>query len=101
MENDLEQQLRSILNDPSAMQNIMAMAQSLSGAGGTSSGDSEMIPMQRLASLAIDHDIDQQQSSLLSALSPYLSNDRLKKLEKAMRASKIAKLASTFIAGSR
>ena len=101
MENDLEQQLRSVLNDPSAMQNIMAVAQSLSGSVGTGSGDSEMIPMQRLASLVSDHDIDQRQSSLLSALSPYLSNDRLRKLEKAMRASKVAKLASTLIAGSR
>ena len=101
MENDLEQQLRTMLNDPSAMQNILAMAQSLSGAGGSATSESEMIPMQRLASLALDHDIDQQQSSLLSALSPYLSNDRLKKLEKAMRASKMAKLASAFIAGRR
>ena len=101
MENDLEQQLRSVLSDPSAMQNIMAMAQSLSGSVGTAFGDNEMVPMQRLANLTLDHDIDQQQSSLLSALSPYLSNDRLKKLEKAMRASKIAKLASTLITGSR
>ena len=101
MENDLEQQLRSVLNDPSAMQSILSMAQSLSGSSEASSDENEMVPIQRLAGLAFNNSIDHQQSSLLSALSPYLSNERLKKLEKAMRASKIAKMASTLISGSR
>jgi len=102
MENDMEQQLHAILNDPSAMQNILAMAQSLSGTIGASSDKKDdVIPMQQLAGLASKSGIDQQQRSLLSALSPYLSRERLKKLENAMRAAKMARLATTLISGSR
>ena len=101
MENELEQQLRSILNDPSAMQNIIAMAQSLSGTPSATPNEKDAIPMQQLANLASKSNIDQQQSSLLSALRPYLSNDRLNKLEKAMRAARMAKIATLFISGSR
>ena len=65
MENELEQQLRSVLNDPSAMQNILAMAQTLSGAGTTDAppDDKEMLPMQKLTSLAMNSNIDHQQRS--------------------------------------
>ena len=102
MENDMEQQLNAILNDPSAMQNILSMAQSLSGAVGASSDNKEeIIPLKQLAGLASKSGIDQQQSSLLSALSPYLSRERLKKLENAMRAAKMARLATALISGSR
>ena len=103
MENELEQQLRSVLNDPSAMQNILAMAQTLSGAGTTDAppDDKERLPMQKLTSLAMNSNIDHQQRSLLNALAPYLSNDRIRKLENAMRAAKMTRLASTLISGSR
>ena len=103
MENDFEQQLRSVLNDPSAMQNILAMAQSLSGTGtpDTPPADTELLPMQQLAGLAMNSNIDRQQRSLLDALAPYLSKDRIHKLENAMRAAKMTRLASTLISGSR
>ena len=103
MGNDLEQQLRSVLNDPAAMQNILAMAQSLSAAGTITapSTEKDMIPIQQLAGIARSANIDPQQRSLLSALSPYLSNNRLRKLENAMRAAKMTRIATTFISGSR
>ena len=103
MENNLEQQLRAVLSDPSAMQNILTMAQSLSGNGtqDTPPAAKEMLPMQQLAGLAMNSNIDHQQRSLLNALAPYLSNDRIRKLENAMRAAKMTRLASTLISGSR
>ena len=102
MENDMEQQLNAILNDPSAMKNILAMAQSLSGTIGASADKKEEgLPMQQLAGLASKSSIDQHQSALLSALSPYLSKNRLNKLENAMRAAKMARLATALISGSR
>ena len=103
MGNDLEQQLRSVLNDPAAMQNILTMAQSLSSSGpaDTPPGEKEMIPIQQLAGIAANSNIDPHQRSLLSALSPYLSHDRLRKLENAMRAAKMTRLATTLISGSR
>ena len=41
--------------------------------------------------------IDQNQQNLLSALSPYMSRDKVSKLENAMRAAKLARLASGFL----
>ena len=103
MENDLENQLRSILNDPSAMEKILTMAQSLSDSVPPvkQSNEKEMIPMQQLAGLALKSNIDPQQKSLLSALTPYLSSERLRKLENAMRAAKMTRLATALISGSR
>ena len=102
MENEIEHHLHAILNDPSAMQNILAMARSLSGPSGSSlEKNEEGMPMQQLVDIAAKSKIDQQESSLLSALSPYLSRDRLNKLENAMRAAKMARLAATLISGSR
>ena len=101
MENDLEQQLRSIMNDPAAMQNILSMAQSLSGMTERTSSEKETVPMQQLAGLASKSSIDQQQRSLLKALGPYLSHARLRKLENAMRAAKMTRLATPLISGSR
>ena len=41
--------------------------------------------------------MDQEQQALLQALSPYLSHTRVEKLERAMRAAKMAGLASTLL----
>lgn len=111
MEN-LEEKLGTILNDPKMMQQIMSLAQSL---GGTSP-ESQKPPqepcqtsppepgldlsiLQRLSGLAGTGTIDCDQKQLLQALSPYLSTDRVSKLENAMRAAKLARLASAFLAG--
>ena len=53
--------------------------------------------LQRLSGLARQSGIDSQQRTLLTALKPYLSDERVSKLEKAMRAAKLAKLASSIL----
>ena len=53
--------------------------------------------VQKLSGLAGQSGIDQQQKALLQALHPYLSQSRVSKLEKAMRAAKMARLASGFL----
>ena len=53
--------------------------------------------LQRLSGLARQSGIDSQQRALLTALRPYLSSERVSKLEKAMRAAKLAKLASSVL----
>lgn len=60
-------------------------------------GGTDMAMLQKLMSAARQSGIDKDQQNLLKALSPYLSRDRIIKLEKAMRAAKIAALASAAL----
>lgn len=53
--------------------------------------------LQRIAGIARQSGVDRNQQALLKALSPYLSRDRINKLERAMRAAKIAGFASTAL----
>ena len=105
---ELEEKLGSILNNPQMMQQIMTLAQSL-GSSQEPQSSSEPEPpasvlpnidigmLQKLSGLAGQGNIDREQQALLSALGPYISRDRVGKLEKAMRAAKIARVASTFL----
>lgn len=111
---DMEEKLGSILNNPQMMQQIMALAQSLgqiqppqappepkpeaakpAPTPMMSAPDAAML--QRIYSVARQSGIDRNQQTLLKALGPYLSRERIGKLEKAMRAAKIAALASTAL----
>lgn len=59
-----------------------------------------MAMLQKLIGVARQSGIDKNQQNLLKALSPYLSRERIVKLEKAMRAAKIAALASTALSSA-
>ena len=103
---DLQARMGAILNDPEMMERISSMAQSLSA-----SQESEQQPpqqptelpnidiglLQKLAGIAGQTGIDHNQKNLLHALNPYLSSERISKLERAMRAASMAKLASVFL----
>lgn len=111
---DIQSQMNSILSNPEMMQKIMSMAQSLSPPNSpqTESNESKQEPngfplpdidlsmVQRLTGLAGQSNIDNNQRSLLKALTPYLSRERITKLEKAMRAAKMANMASAFLGTS-
>ena len=53
--------------------------------------------LQALSAMASQSGADQNQQALLQALSPYLSQGRIQKLERAMRAAKLANAASGFL----
>ena len=53
--------------------------------------------LAKLAGLSRQGSIDRDQQALLKALNPYLSKDRIGRLERAMRAAKMAKLAGSFL----
>ena len=105
----LEEKLGTILNNPQMMSKIMEMAQNLSA----SPQNQEQAPkpqtttqtppefdvsmLQKISGLAGQNSVTREQQALLSAPSPYLSRDRVQKLEKAMRAEKMARLASSFL----
>ena len=104
---EMEEKLGSILNNPQMMQQIMSMAQSMgnptSGKPDLPSRQENFLPeidiatIQKISGLAQKSRIDTREQALLRALSAYLSKDRIGKLEKAMRAAKIAKIASSAL----
>lgn len=112
---DMEQKIGAILNNPEMMSQIMSMAQSF---GKTDSNEPappkqespppkvspmpsgvDLAMLQKIYGLTQSTNIDRNQQALLKALSPYLSKDRIGKLEKAMRAAKIAGFAATALSG--
>ena len=101
---DLENKLGTILNDPEMMRQIMNLAQSLGSAPSeTPTAQSQGFPdidismLQKISGAARQTGIDQKQKSLLNALSPYVSSRRIGKLERAMRAAKMANMAGIFL----
>lgn len=103
---DLEQKLGAVLNNPQLMQQIMSMAQAMGSQQANESKSQEPCPpmpsidpgmLAKLAGLSKQGSIDREQRALLNALNPYLSKDRIGRLERAMRAAKMAKLAGSFL----
>ena len=105
----LEEKLGAVLSNPQLMQQIMSMAQSMGASqpppAPASPPPSAPPPMpdfdpgmlRKLTSLAGQSGVDRNQQALLKALDPYLGRDRLGRLEKAMRAAKMAKLAGSLL----
>ena len=104
---EMEEKLNSVLNNPQMMQQIMAMAQSMGAQAPQKAEtppqknegfpDIDLGMLQKLSGFAKQGSIDKDQQTLLHALGPYLSRERIHKLEKAMRAARIARMASGII----
>ncbi len=106
---ELEEKLASVMNDPAMMQKIMSLAQSLGGPPPQQQPpppqqeetpafpDIDISMLQKLSGFAQQSGIDQNQQTLLRALAPYISNRRVAKLERAMRAAKMAGLATNLL----
>lgn len=107
---EMEQKLNSILGNPEMMSQLVSMAQSLGQSSGKEEPEVPKVPafqpttlpagldmnmLQKIAGIASQSGIDRNQQALLKALTPYLNHGRIQKLEKAMRAAKIAGLATT------
>ena len=103
---DMESKLGAILNNPQMMQQIMSLAQNFQVSPApespptSSAPDLDVASIQKIASLISKTGIDTQQKTLLQALGPYLGDHRIHKLEKAMRAAKLAGMASVFFSTS-
>ena len=103
----MEEKLNAILGNPQMMQQIMSMAQAMGqqsqpkeepkpeSVPAMNTGGLDLAMIQKLSGIARQSGIDKNQQNLLKALSPYLRHERIVKLEKAMRAAKIAAIAST------
>ena len=60
-------------------------------------GRNELEMISRISALSQQTGLDRQEQALLKALTPYLSRDRLSKLEKAMHAAKMARFATVAL----
>ncbi len=103
----LEEQLNAVLSNPQMMQQIMTMAQSFSPPQETPPPPVQTQPapslpaidpamLQKLSTLMNQGGIDKNQQHLLSALGAYINPHRVTKLEKAMQAAKMAKMATSL-----
>ena len=102
---ELEEKLNSLLSNPQMMQQIMSLAQSIHTeprepareAAGNNFSLPDPAMLQNLTQAAGQMAVDSNQQALLQALSPYLSQQRVQKLERAMQAAKMAGAASLFL----
>lgn len=108
---EMEDKIGAILNNPHLMQQIMSMAQAMNTPQSKQEAPKEaLVPqkqesfpeidlgmIQKLSGLAKQSGIDKREQTLLRALGAYLSIDRIRRLEKAMRAAKMAKMASSVL----
>ena len=101
---ELESKMSAILSNPEMMEKIMSLAQAMGSkpanpetsakaAEGSSLPNVDLSMVQRLAGLAGKAGMDPDQKNLIGALRPYLSPSRISKLERAMRAAKMASMA--------
>lgn len=102
---ELDDKLSAILGNPQMMQQIMNLAQTIGSSQPEAPAKQDSAPspamdpamLKKLAGMASQGTVDRDQQALLTALSPYLSRDRVSKLERAMRAARIAGAASSFL----
>ncbi len=100
---DLESKLGAIMNDPDMMQKIMSLAQNLNQPppkqepAAAPFPDIDISMLQKLSGFAGKSNIDSNQRNLLQALGPYLNSHRLSRLERAMRAAKMAGMATNLL----
>lgn len=94
---ELENMIGKILEDPEQMARITGLASQLMGGGedrteSPSEGGNPGLPesLGRMLAMAQGRD---SKAELVSALAPYLRPERRSKLEKAMRISRLARMA--------
>lgn len=104
---EFEDKLASVMNNPEMMEKIMALAQSMGSAEqppqpeppqtGNPFPDIDISMLQKLSGFAQQSGIDKNQQTLLHALAPYISQPRVARLERAMRAAKMAGFATNLL----
>lgn len=102
---ELEEKLSSVMNDPQMLEKLKSIAQSMGAEQPPPAGDAnaaafpemDMAMLQKLSGFASQSGIDKDQQALLHALAPYISQRRVSRLERAMRAAKMAGLATNLL----
>ncbi|MGM9668708.1 MAG: hypothetical protein ACI3VZ_03015 [Faecousia sp.] len=105
---ELDERLNSLLSNPQLMSQIMNMAQQLGQQSQPKQPPKQDQETPRQASpmpdpgmlqavmkLSQGGSISKEQRNLLQALSPFLSKDRISRLERAMKAARLAQTATS------
>lgn len=107
---DFEEKLEQILNNPQAMEQVMALAQSLSGtdfSGASAAGDSKTVSsitnafpdpqmLSEIMSLINEYNReDDNRIALLSAMRPFVKEKRCSQIDKAIQITKLSRVART------
>lgn len=98
---ELESRINSVLGDPQQLEQISKLAQSImAGAGSGESTESAQQDMPDAAMIkrimrlmSADGEKDRGERSILEAMSPYLSEKRRGKMDKALKIAKLMRLA--------
>ena len=99
---ELESRLSSVLSDPEQMEKITRLAQSFMAGTGSGSAapkaETDTMPdaelFKRLAQLiSMGGGREKGEQAMLEAISPYLSEKRRGKMEKALRIAKLVRIA--------
>ena len=92
----LEDKLNNILSDPDAMGRIAELAKSLTGgeARQEPADEKEEPLVRRAVKLLRGKALNGDETALLSALRPFLSEDRRRKLDRAVKLARLAAIAS-------
>ena len=104
--NELEDKINRILADPTQMEKLAGLAQSLMGGGGAGalpSGGAQAPPpfdpgmLQKLSRAMNGSGGESSGQALLRAMEPWLSEKRRGKVDRALRLARLAKLAQVFL----
>ena len=104
-DSSLEQAIGAVLQDPQQLQKIFALAQSLglSPPEAPAATSAEQAPEDRGSALRTllqqAGKLDRRQENLLNALKPFLKPERREKVDRAMQAARISRLASAALRG--
>ena len=104
---NLQNTLNNLLKNPDIMKKVQDLAQNMGTQPGSApsftppSGSTDWKMLGQLSGLLGQSDIDPNQKSLLQALRPYVNQQRLSRLERAMRAAKMAGIASALMKEGR
>ena len=96
---ELEDKISSILNDPQELSKIASMAQSLMG-GQFTSPENEDNEKPSLLQQIMGNRIEEggrENTAFLLGMCPFLEHERGKKLEKAIKMSKMLQMARGFL----
>lgn len=106
MENDFSEMVKSVMSDPESFSKLMGMAQGLMGSSPSSNGKESEEP-QRVSTVGAEKEThtdgntllshlkngNEERIALISALRPYLSEERRKNADNLIKMLKMMKLA--------
>lgn len=100
---ELEDRINTVLNDPAQMEKITRLARSFMGGGegGENADSPETVPgidpslLGKLGRIMGTNSPPSRNQQLLEAMKPYFSEKRRRKIDRAMKLARFAKLAET------